>query len=66
MAKAIRENKELNPNRETLIEGRDAGPGEAEYNFPLDGITVVATSQLEADRKRDEVVKGRGIENKSL
>jgi hypothetical protein len=66
MAKSIRENKDLNPARESMIEGRDAGPGEAEYNFPLDGVTVVATTQLEAERRRDEILKSRGIESKSL
>jgi hypothetical protein len=63
------ENKALDPrkaeaDRERMIEGRDAGPGEAEYNFPHDGITVVASSTEEAERKRAEILKNRGIQNK--
>lgn len=72
MAKKEFENKAMSgapaskagrPNPDTLIEGRDAGPGEAEYNYPHQNITVVASSQEEADRKMNEVLKGRKTSN---
>ncbi len=60
------DNKAIDPNlrREHLIEGASAGPGEYEYHYPNEQITVVATSQQEADRKMLEVLKNRNVENK--
>lgn len=72
MAKKIMENKAIGPDqaetkeldRSTHIEGRDAlKPGEAEYNYPLEQITVVATSQEEADRKMEQVKSQRSENN---
>lgn len=66
--KKLENNKAIDPklDRTTLIEGRDAGPGEAEYNYPLQGITVVASSQEEADRKVREIMKNKGVETKDI
>lgn len=64
--KKLENNKALDPklDRTTLIEGRDAGPGEQEYQYPLEGVTIVASSQEEADRKLAELRKNKGIQSK--
>lgn len=68
MSKKPTFDKSINPAKadRPMAEGRDARPetGEVEFNFPHDGVTVVAHSQEEAEKKRDEILKARQIENK--
>lgn len=75
MAKTLQENKAVTPQnerpRDTRIEGRDAGPGEKEVNFPTLGVTVVVPVDATDDQARaeaDKVLANRSktIENKSL
>lgn len=59
------ENKAIEMDREgqgTQVESNIAHtlkPGEQEYSFPHDGLTVVARSTKEAEEKRAEVLRKR-------
>lgn len=77
MAKNLQENKAVTPDFDNVrpkaerIEGRDAGPGEKEVNFPTLGVTVVVpveTTDEEALAKAEKIhsEKSNAIENKSL
>lgn len=62
MSKELKNDKSLDPAKalkDTKIE-----PGESEFNYPSLGITVKAKDMVEADRKKDEVLKNRSIETK--
>ena len=61
------ENKAVEMGQGTNVDSNIAHtlkPGEQEFSFPKEGITVVATSLEEAMAKKDELLKGPKVENK--